>query len=317
MKKVSGCGLGILALAVTLSGGLRLLAAAARGNAMSPSGTSASHGPVGYLGVDVRDIGDGQARSLKLKDGRGAEIVRVDHDGPAGKCGLREHDIVLKLNGQAIESEEQIRRMLHDLAPGRTVALLISRDGQVLTINTQMADRETVERQAWEQHITASEPVPAADAPDDQPAESQAGSATTGTPPRGSHGFLGSMLLMSPSYTGAMLEVMGPQLADFFGVPDRSGLLVRSVETNSPAAVAGMRAGDVAIRANAQKLNTTGEWAKTIRESKGRPVTVVVIRERHEVTLTLTPDGKKRSALEWESHQVHSLWACLTKLSWP
>jgi serine protease Do len=103
---------------------------------------------------------------------------------------------------------------------------------------------------------------------------------------------------MSPSYTGAMLEVMGPQLAQFFGVEGRTGLLVRSVENNSPAAQAGMKAGDVVVHANTRTVATMSDWAKTIREAKGRPVSVIVLRDKQEKTLTLTPDGKKRSELE-------------------
>ena len=53
----------------------------------------------------------------------------MDHDGPAGKMGLREHDVVVQMNGAAVTGEEVLRRMLRDTAPGRTVTLLLSRDG--------------------------------------------------------------------------------------------------------------------------------------------------------------------------------------------
>jgi S1-C subfamily serine protease len=109
---------------------------------------------------------------------------------------------------------------------------------------------------------------------------------------------------MTPSYTGAVLEKMGPQLAGFFGVQGSAGLLVRSIEANSPAAMAGMRAGDVVVRANAHAVGSLSEWAKTIKEAKGRPVTVVVMRDRAEQTLTLTPDSKRRSSVEGTAEPV-------------
>ena len=107
----------------------------------------------------MRDVSADQIVALKLKEARGAEIVLVDHDAPAGKAGLREHDVVLQLNGQAIEGEDQLSRMLHECPPGKTISLLISRDGQQITVTTQMAvSQEEVERQAWEQHLTVPEP---------------------------------------------------------------------------------------------------------------------------------------------------------------
>jgi S1-C subfamily serine protease len=112
----------------------------------------------------------------------------------------------------------------------------------------------------------------------------------------GGNSFIGSML-MNPSYTGAMLEKMSSQLADFFGVPSGAGLLVRSVVANSPAALAGMRAGDVVVRANEKPVISTGDWAKAIKNSHGHPLAIVVLRDKKEQTLTLTPDGKKRSSL--------------------
>jgi membrane-associated protease RseP (regulator of RpoE activity) len=259
-------------------------------------GQTAAHAQ-GYLGVDLRDVTADQLGALKLKEARGAEIVLVDHDAPAGKCGLREHDVVLQMNGHAITGEDQIRKMLRETAPGKTVVLVISRDGQQITVSAQMANRDEVERQAWQQHLLVPEPqeLPAPVSESESSGFSPASSASS-PPPHGSS-FIGTVL-MSPAYTGAMLEKMSTQLADYFGVPNGAGLLVQSVEANSPAALAGMRAGDVVVRANAQTVASTADWAKAIRNSRGHPLTVVVLRDKKEQTLTLTPDSKKRSSLE-------------------
>jgi serine protease Do len=259
-----------------------------------------SHGGVGYLGIDVRDVSDDQVQTLKLKDARGAEIIRVDHDGPAGKMGLREHDVVMQMNGLAIDGEESIRRMLRETAPGHTVALVISRDGQQITLTAQMADRTEVERMAWEQHLAMpaapSTQAPLTTMPSDDPATppNPQLTASPAAPAKYSKGFLGT-LLMTPSYTGVTLERIGPQLAQFFGVARGSGLLVKSVENNSPAAMAGIRAGDVVERADARIVVTMTDWTKAIRVAKGRPVSVVILRDHQERTLSLMPDAKKHS----------------------
>ena len=79
-----------------------------------------------YLGVDIRDVTTDRMSALKLKEERGVEITMVDQDAPAGKAGLREHDVILDFNGTAVESEEQIRRLIREVPPGRTVTLGIS-----------------------------------------------------------------------------------------------------------------------------------------------------------------------------------------------
>jgi serine protease Do len=275
MKRALGLGLALLAM--TAPGAL--------------AGAATGHTAQGYLGVDVRDVTPDQVAPLKLKDTHGAEIVLVDHDAPAGKCGLHEHDVVLMMNGQVIEGQDQLRRMLHDSPPGGTIMLVVSHDGQQRTVTTQMAvSQEQVERQATEQRLT----VPA---PEDQPADT---ASYGGALPRASadegNSLLGPMV-MNPSYTGLYLEKMSGQLAGYFGVPNGRGLLVRSVQENSPAALAGMHAGDVVMRANDRAVTSTNEWAKAIKNSHGHPLVVVVLRDKKEQTLTLTPDNKKRSSL--------------------
>jgi len=286
-----------LAVAVVAAGLCLPLTAAAPAAEGHWSHSSSSKSAQGYLGIDIRDVTPDQVRPLRLNEAKGAEIIDVDHDGPACKAGLELHDVILQMNGQKIENQDQLRQMLRAIPPGRTVTLLISRNGLEQTISAQMANREEVEREAWKQRYRVPAPasfggavvtngfLKSAPTPDVSAAE-----------PKGHRDFLGMSVILSSSFTGAKLEVMGPQLAEYFGAQG-AGLLVRSVDTNSPADAAGMKAGDVVVRVNQVPVASGNDWTRTVRENRGKPLPVVVLRDKHERTLTLTPDSKKRSSL--------------------
>jgi serine protease Do len=307
MKMEHSRSLGIMALAagITVLGGEQALHAGQISSVFAPRmfaaamGEPHSHGVQGYLGVEARDISDEQLPLLKLKDAKGAEIINLDHDGPACKAGMQIHDVILRMNGQAVTGEEDLKRMLRDQPVGRTVSFVISRDGQTMTMTMTMADRRMVGLQAWEQHYSVPAPGPSGSVRSG-PANSFMGAsspAASVTPsPKGHREVLAMSMILSSSYTGAQLEVMGPQLAGFFGSEGGAGLLVRSVDSNSPAEEAGMKAGDVVVRINSIAVSSGTDWTKTVHDNKGKPVPVVVIRDKHEQTLTLTPDGKKRSS---------------------
>ena len=230
-----------------------------------------------YLGVGTRDVDTERATQLKLKEARGAEIITIDHDAPAAKAGLHIHDVLLTMNNQPIEGQAELSRLLRDTPAGRTVTFLLSREGQLVTLQVQLADRSTIEADAWSQHI----PVPDPDEFPDQVV----------TPLYG-YSFIAS-LGHNPLYTGLELDMLGPQLATFFGVQDGQGLLVKRVDDNSPAAVAGLRAGDVITKVNGQIMATTNQWFKTIHNNRGKQLQLTVVRDRHENTVTMTAGRPK------------------------
>lgn len=241
---------------------------------MQDSPAFLSHNSQGYLGIVPSDVDNDRASALKLKETTGAEVVTVDHDGPACKAGIRVHDVILQMNGQPVAGEEQLRRMLRETPAGRTISLLISRDGQQQTVSVQLADRDTLEQNAWTQHMV----VPAPD--DDGTLVLSGPSGHMG------NGFFGALSLGSPS-VGVDLDVLGSQLADYFGIKDHQGLLVKHVADNSPASRAGLKAGDVITAANGQKMATLGEWMKMLHANRGKRVQLTLVRNRKEQTVTM------------------------------
>jgi serine protease Do len=229
-----------------------------------------------YMGVDIADVTSERLGDLKLKEEHGAEITMVDQDAPAGKAGLHEHDVILTLNGTAVESAAQLRRMIKETPPGRVVTLGISRDGQPLTIKLQLADRRksmAYKPSAPEFNFKMPEmPV----IPDFE-------------------GPISVVVTHSSVRSGLMVENITPQLGEFFGVKNGKGVLVRSVEKGSKAEKAGFRAGDVVVKVNDQAVRDTSDFTHALRSSSGASAAVTVVREKKEQNLNLALPAKRDS----------------------
>jgi S1-C subfamily serine protease len=117
-------------------------------------------------------------------------------------------------------------------------------------------------------------------------------------PPRSypGFGFMGPPTL-SGSYTGAMLDALGPQLAEFFGAQPGTGLLIKSVDADSPAARAGLRAGDVVVKLNGQTAASRADWLHAVQKSNGKPIAVTLLRDKHQQTVMMSAGAKKHSEL--------------------
>ncbi len=246
------------------------------------SGTSA------YLGVDISEVTPERVGALKLKEEQGVEVLLVDQDSPAGKAGLKEHDVILTLNGTEVESGAQLRRMIHETPPGRTVTLGISRDGQMQTVKAQLADRRKA--LAWkdkqgENGFAAIPPIPPI--------------------PNFPQIEIPSIIVVHSSLrSGLMVENLTPQLGEFFGAKGGKGVLVRSVEKGSVAAKAGLRAGDVIIRVNSETVSDVGDFSQALRSHTSGNASVGVIREKREQTISLPVPERKRSGLLEESMEA-------------
>jgi serine protease Do len=254
--------------------------------------SSEDFGGGSYLGVDTRDVTSDRLADLKLKEEHGVEVTLVDQDAPAGKAGLKEHDVILTINGNQVESVEQLRRMIREIPPGRSVTLGVSRDGQSMTLKAQLADRKkTFAVGAPGKAFAFAMPaIPAMPAMPAMPGTS----------------FLPEMdmpvsivVVHSSARSGLMVENLTPQLGDFFGTKNGKGVLVRSVEKGSRAEQAGFRAGDVIVKVNGESISDSGDFTHAMHGRKSSAVTVSIIREKKELNITLTvPEHNQSKVLD-------------------
>ena len=93
----------------------------------------------GRLGVEIEDLTLDAAAKLKTPTLEGAIIANVQADSPAEKAGLRRGDVILAFNGRAVKSGHDLRNRLGLTAVGEDIELTAFRNGQQITIKTQIA----------------------------------------------------------------------------------------------------------------------------------------------------------------------------------
>jgi serine protease Do len=239
----------------------------------------------GYLGVDLADVDQDKAQSLKLKDVRGAIITLIDHDAPAGQIGLKVNDVVIQINGQDVEGAEQLRRMLREIPAGRKVSLEISRDGNVQTLAVQLVDRRVMEHDVWSK-IGKNDDVFA------QPSGGKG--ILTGEGDGGISGALRFSIFGSTLNVGAFLEPLTSQMAEYLGVT--SGLMVKQVARKSEAAAAGLRMHDVILKVGSDNITDLASWDRALRANQGKSVQITVLRDKKQQTITLQVDSKHKGS---------------------
>jgi len=88
----------------------------------------------GWMGVSIQALSDDMARTYRMKDNKGALISDVTPDSPAEKAGLKADDVVVGVDGRAIEDNGDLSRYIAAKAPGTTVNLRLLRGGTEQTI---------------------------------------------------------------------------------------------------------------------------------------------------------------------------------------
>src|SRR6266849_4433249 len=228
-----------------------------------------------WLGVETHEVTADKAKELKLSAERGVVLGKIVPDSPAAKGGLKENDVVTEINGQRVEGAAQFRRMIHEIPAGRSIQLTVWRDGRTQTVSATLGkseERRHAIKMATPRPGTFAFRMP--EIPDIPSMEWNGNMLFAGSQPR----------------LGIDAEDISGQLGSFFGAPDGEGILVREVNSGSPAEKAGVKAGDVITSVNGERIRTVGELREKIaakRDDKDRTVKLGVLRNKSEISLTV------------------------------
>lgn len=222
-----------------------------------------------YLGIGVQDVDGDRAKALKLKEERGAEITTVYPDSPAAKAGLKAGDVVLDFNGTAVQGMAHLQRLVGDTPAGHTAKMTIWRNGAAQTITAMIGQRKGMWLETPDGVTTITGPE-------------------TPMPPMPPMAMPRMITIMPSGMLGIDGEPLNeePQFAEFMGAKD--GVLVKSVNRNSAAEKAGIKAGDVIVKVDDTHVSSSGDITRALRAAHGKKnFTLSIVRNKKEMTLAV------------------------------
>jgi serine protease Do len=202
----------------------------------------------GWLGVRIQDVTDDVAEAMGLEKAAGALITDVP-DGPAKDAGMLSGDVILSFDGIDVADTRGLVRQVGNAEVGKTVRILVFRDGKTQTLKVTLGRREAAEGAIPAVMDGGDKQNP------DEPVEKD---------------LLG--LTISPLNAELRTQLSLEE--------DATGLVVLDIDALSEAYDKGMRAGDLITEAGQQKLLTVGDLESRISEAKeaGRKSLLLLVR---------------------------------------
>jgi len=232
----------------------------------------------GSIGVTVRDVSTEEGERAKLSPPQGAYVTQVESGSPAEKAGIMTGDIIVEFDGERVRSARQLSRLVRESPDDRTVRSSIVREGTRRTVDlTPSNDR-------------ASFTMPDLSGLDRQMRELAQRFEFRYDGP-GGRGF--GAWSSGRGRLGVALSSVGEQLAAYFGV--QRGVLVTSVDMDSPAGRAGLKAGDVITSVNGRSVDDPSDvLAEVRRADDGGSLAMTVTRDRKELKLSAQLPERER-----------------------
>ncbi len=224
----------------------------------------------GYLGIGIQPVGADMADALGIDKNKGEFVTRIVQGEAADKAGLKEGDIVLKVNGRDVTPDDTLSYIVANIKPGTKIPLDILREGKPMRITATVGTRPSEEKLAQSTF----------DPDENKDFDQQGDNADSKT---------------IREALGVSVIALDPEIARQLGMgTDVKGVVV-DIAGSGSAAQAGIRRGDVLVSVNYKPVTNSAQLAAAIAEAKkaGRNAVLLGVKRRGAPTqyATVRIDG--------------------------
>lgn len=259
-----------------------------------------------YLGVQTQEITRENFSKYGLNEVRGVGVEKVIENSPAANAGLQSGDVIVRFENEEITSTRKLTRLISEVAPDHQVRLTIARGGSEREITVTMGKRQMpkFENGVFDMKFPPNGEMPMKLQVPVMPTEKM--QQFKMIPPVGEFRAIAPMGEFNKDFLffrggrqiGAGLMPLSKQLAEYFGVS--GGLLINEVRADSPAAKAGLKAGDVIVEIEGKEVKGMSDLMRAIAEKKEGDVSLTIVRDRNRQTVRLMPEKMKGEGFFYE-----------------
>jgi serine protease Do len=183
----------------------------------------------GWLGITVQDLNEDLARHFGLSDKNGVLVVKVLEDSPGLHSGMKEGDIIERIDNTAINNVRELLNSVGKIEIGRRIKITVIRDKKPIALDAVIGERpQSIEEKATEE-----------------------GQAKAG------------------NWRGMSVENLDSEFANRFRTKEKQGVVVTDVEPGSSADEAGLAAGDIILAVNKQAVKNISDYEKISKNLRG------------------------------------------------
>ena len=281
LASIAGVGIAVLA------GGPDLYTAWNPSSWISSAAAAEIHG---WMGVRIQPVTADIAESLGLKKAEGALVAEPQSGTPAAKAGILAGDVITAVDGNEVKTPSDLARKISATAPGTDVKLSIQRKGEEKTVSVTLG-QQPEQRQgdnSTDQQGSPFQNFLRQFGFEDMPEGMQDWRFGQNWPFR-----IPQMQTTAASdvhgWIGVRIQAVTADIADGLGLKKTEGALVAEPQSDSPAAKAGILAGDVITAVDGKDVKDPGDLARKIGAmAPGTEVKLSIQRKGEEKTVSVT-----------------------------
>jgi serine protease Do len=210
----------------------------------------------GYLGISIQPLSTDIAAGLGLPKDKGEIVASVEASGPAARAGIKQGDVILKVNNSDVTYDNTLSYIVANTPVGTGVPIELIRDGQRKTLTATIAQRPAESIVQARAGLTPDE---------DESGDTKKDAGTEA----------------AKASLGITLQPLTAQLRQQLRVPDTvKGVVIAGINPGSDAAGEGLQRGDIILQINQRPTTTPAEAAAAVDAAKkaGRDTVLMLVQ---------------------------------------